>query len=181
MAEPTAELGLDSVGQTLCRGREALGLSCAEVATVTRISERFIIALDAGDYAKLPGRPYALGFARAYARAVGLDPERIAAQLRAELIALADTGITPSIAYTPGDPSRVPGRASVWLGAIAVLVIIVAGLIFWRQNYAPAGALPSLLTQPAPIRPHRPTAAAPPSAAPLPKGTALPPPDGAGQ
>jgi cytoskeletal protein RodZ len=64
------------VGARLRAAREAQGLSLKDIAARTRITARHVEALETGDYGTLPGRPYALGFARSYAKAVGLDRSR---------------------------------------------------------------------------------------------------------
>ena len=55
-------------GAKLRAAREAQGLSMQDVATRTRIAQRQLEAIERDDYSALPGIPYAVGFARAYAR-----------------------------------------------------------------------------------------------------------------
>ena len=74
-----AQLPLETVGSRLRRAREAAGLGVAALAAQTRISQRQIEAIEAGDFGALPGRTYAVGFSRSLARAVGLDEAEVAA------------------------------------------------------------------------------------------------------
>ena len=144
-SEPVAELPLDTAGTQLSRAREALGKSRAEIATTTRIQERYIAAFDESRYDDLPPRTYALGFARSYARAVGLDGNAIAAELRSELDDLP-TGPTPAPtpAFTPGDPARAPSAHFAKLTAV-VLAVVAGGVVLWHSYFQPSGSLPSLL------------------------------------
>lgn len=158
-----AELPLDGAGVRLVRAREAAGISRAQLAGITKIPERHLAAIEAGEFASLPARAYAVGFARNYARAVGLDQNEIAATVRAELSAQAPDAprrTTPS--FEPGDPARVPSSRFAWLSLAAFAVVLIAGFAFWRSYYMPGGELPSILADetPAPIASAAPAAVA---------------------
>lgn len=146
-----AELPLDSVGARLLRAREAAGMTRAQLSAVTRIPERSLIAIEASDFAALPGRTYAVGFSRTYARAVGLDEKGIAASVRAELAAQEPAeDRRAAVTFEPGDPARVPSSKVAWLAALAAFVVLLAVYAFWRSYIAPGGSLPSLLPSEAP-------------------------------
>ena len=49
------------------------GITLEYVASVTRISMRFLEAIEAGEFRKLPGGVFAINYVRQYARCVGLD------------------------------------------------------------------------------------------------------------
>lgn len=134
------------VGERLRAARAAKDLTLEQVAAETRIPQRHLVAMEAGDFGKLPGRTYAVGFARTYAKTVGLDPDDVAADVRAELDAQADEGYRPA-SFEPGDPARVPSRALGWFAAFAVLLLLAGGFFFFRTIFAPAGELPSLVEQ----------------------------------
>ena len=70
-AEPTKR-----VGERLRETRQAKGLEIDQVAAETRIPLRHLESIEAGDFAALPSRTYAIGFTRTYARLLGLDEER---------------------------------------------------------------------------------------------------------
>lgn len=137
------------VGETLRAAREAKGLSLAEVAVKTRITERHLALIEAGELGKLPGRTYAIGFSRNFAKIVGLDEASIAEQVREEL-ALIDpegTGLAPRT-FEPGDPARVPSPALAWFSAFAALVLFIGGSLFvWNTYIAPGASLPWLTSE----------------------------------
>ncbi len=62
-----------SVGERLRLARVEKSLSLADVSEETRISERHLGLLEQGDFGSLPGRTYAVGFSRSYAKLVGLE------------------------------------------------------------------------------------------------------------
>jgi len=135
-----------SIGQRLRAARESRGLTLEQVAAETRIPQRHLLAMEADDFGKLPGRTYAVGFARTFAKAVGLDQDQVGAEVRAELDAQREDGYRPA-SFEPGDPARVPSRALGWFAAFAVLLLLAGGYFFFRTMFAPAGELPSLVEQ----------------------------------
>lgn len=134
------------VADTLRTAREAAGLDIKQLAMRTRVTSRHLEALENGDYAALPGRPYALGFAKSYARAVDLDPVAISEAVRAELDRQAPAPPPRVInQFEVGDPAKTPTRLTSWVAAGLVIAIALAGLVFWRSYYLPSAELPSLV------------------------------------
>ena len=54
------------LGEVLRAAREAKGVDLARVERDTKIRERYLVALEAGDYRDLPGSVYTKGFLRNY-------------------------------------------------------------------------------------------------------------------
>ncbi len=130
-----------TVGEKLRAAREAQGLDLAEVAARTRIPLRHLEAIESGDYAGLPSITYALGFAKAYARAVGADEVAIARDVRSELHRNPERA-APIPAYETSDPSRVPSRGIAIAGVLIALALAIGlGLWYgtdWFRGGAPA-------------------------------------------
>jgi len=133
------------VGERLRAAREARGLTLAQVAAETRIPQRHLQTIEAGDFAALPARTYAISFARNYAKMVGLDPQDVAAAVRGELNVMDPALRSHPAGFEPGDPARVPSRALVWLMVAAVVLMLAGGFAFVRTFFAPAVELPSLI------------------------------------
>jgi len=122
----------DRPGTILRRAREAQGMSLTDVAEVTRIAQRQLDAIERSDFGSLPGTPYAVGFARAYARAVGADEVEIARGVREELGALGE--VDRYEAFEPIDPARIPPRSLAWVAAaVAILLAVAYGV--WRTQF----------------------------------------------
>ncbi len=144
---PAGEPRRPSVAETLRAAREGAGLDIKQLAALTRVTSRHLVALEAGDYAALPGRPYAIGFAKTYARAVGLDDKAITEAVRAELDQQSPAPPPRALnQFEVGDPAKTPTRLTVWLAAGLVMAIALAGLVFWRSYYLPSADLPSLIS-----------------------------------
>jgi cytoskeletal protein RodZ len=65
----------DGLGEFLRRERELRHISLDDVAERTKISRRYLEAIEEGRYDRLPGETFVRGFIRSYAQSVGLDPE----------------------------------------------------------------------------------------------------------
>ena len=145
-------------GAMLAEARAKAKLDLAEVSACTRIPQRHLAAVEAGDYAKLPSRTYAVGFSRTYARLLGLDERAIIEQVRLDLEAVDPQGLPlrPD-RFEPGDPARVPSRRLAWFSALAVVILVAGAFTFYRTYFSP-GLGPAPLTAST-----SPRAAAPPA------------------
>ncbi|MFA7601999.1 MAG: RodZ domain-containing protein [Novosphingobium sp.] len=160
-----------SVGARLRRAREALKLSRTDIAARTKIAERHLAAIEAERYGDLASSTYAVGFSRAYARAVGLDEREIAQAVRDELNTAEEVAAPAKTTFEPGDPARVPSSRTAWLAGGAALTVLAGVGVFWGSYIFPAASLPDLIRDAPP--PPAPTAAAPtpaPAAAATPQG-----------
>ncbi|HST35803.1 MAG TPA: helix-turn-helix domain-containing protein, partial [Allosphingosinicella sp.] len=123
-----------STGEQLKRAREAKGLSLDDVANQTRIPIRHLQAIEREEWDALPAPTYAVGFARNYANAVGLDGAAIGLELRERLGgAVRSRAPTPEY-YEPADPSRMPPRGLV-IGAVVFAALLIAVYFFWFSSY----------------------------------------------
>ena len=66
---------MDELGNILREAREMKGLTLADAQEETRISARFLEALEDGDFEKLPTPVHVRGFLRNYARFLELEPD----------------------------------------------------------------------------------------------------------
>ena len=145
-APDQASLFPKSTGDKLREAREAQGLTLADIANRTRVPTRHLEAIENGEYASMPSPTYAIGFAKAYARAVGLDEKAIGLEVRNNpQLPLAP--VTDYEAYQPRDAKRLPSRGLATVaGAIGVLVVIAViiwyGTSLFRGSDEPAVAAP---------------------------------------
>lgn len=165
-APAQGELAITRTGDRLRLAREAAGLSLADVATRTRITQRHLEAIEKSEFSELPGRTYVTGFARAYARAVDMPEADVAASIRRELDEDA-YGARPAYeAYEPTDPARLPTARLTWTLVIIALLLVSAygvwrflsvepdeALIAAQNHAADASEAPSTATTPsAPVK-----------------------------
>jgi transcriptional regulator with XRE-family HTH domain len=127
---PTQSPEPATIGERLRAARESAGLDLAEIAARTRIPQRHLEAIEQSDFSALPSPTYAFGFAKAYARAVGLDEAALARNLRATLSGAPTR--EPSISTGEiEEPSRLPSPAMTIGLVIGFLVLIVAAGLYY--------------------------------------------------
>lgn len=73
-----------SIGSELKAAREARKATLEEVATRTKIPQKYLEALEEGRYDIFPSQTYVTGFIRAYAKVVGLDQAELTRRFKAE-------------------------------------------------------------------------------------------------
>ena len=141
-AAENAEFRFQTVGEQLKAARDERQLTLTDIAAQTRIPIRHLEALESSDFAALPGSMYSIGFAKSYARYVGLDQITIANEMRAELAQGGHAGFVPATPdYEPTDPDRVPPRWLAWAAA-AFAVIGLIGYLAWK-SFAMSAAAPA--------------------------------------
>jgi transcriptional regulator with XRE-family HTH domain len=70
---------MSELGTWLIRAREARGLTLEDAERDTRISRRYLQALEAEQFEVIPAPVYARGFLRSYSQYLGLDPQEVLA------------------------------------------------------------------------------------------------------
>jgi TonB family protein len=112
-----------SVGSFLEAVRDRQGLSIATVSDRTHVKASYIEAIERMLMNGLPSRPYAIGFVRVYAEALGLDPAPVVERFKSETgIAAgkrAQEAAAPVAAPSPAERAE-PSRLSL----VAVLAIL---------------------------------------------------------
>jgi cytoskeletal protein RodZ len=110
---------LPAFGRWLARERELRGQGREEVVRATRLAPAVVEALESGDALRFPPRAYAVGYVRAYAAALGLDPDE--AVLRYEEAAGS------------GGAARRPRRRGpgVRQAGVALAVVLAAAAAAW--------------------------------------------------
>jgi len=122
-------------GERLKREREMREVSMDELTRATRISTRFVEALENEDWAKLPGGVFGHGFVRSIARFLGLDEEALLGEYD---MARAEHSPAPA----PRPEERIPSPPK-WLPVVAVFVLLLfltgvfyAGRYGWHRYAA---------------------------------------------
>jgi cytoskeletal protein RodZ len=70
---------MSNLGSNFKKARESLGIPIEKIAAETRISVRFLTAIENEEFRVLPGGIFNRGFIRAYAEHVGLNPDAVLA------------------------------------------------------------------------------------------------------
>jgi cytoskeleton protein RodZ len=149
-------------GARLKRAREAAGLSLEQVAQQLKLAPRQVRALEEEDFAQLPGRTFARGFVRNYARLLNLDGDDLLSMLpdATHAPALGSPALHSTGAMIAELPTATRPKSNFmrWMiPLILVACIVGAALYEWhrgglsspRDASAPAAAPQSAPSQPA--------------------------------
>jgi hypothetical protein len=126
---------LRRLGTTLREARLARGQELQDAAHWLRIKPSFLIALEEGDLAAMPGRVYAKGFLRSYGDHLGLDGAVLSARLDEALGTVSGRRDlqhpAPTRRYQPDATAVV---AALMLGAVGAGAYLLVGA---RGNLPP--------------------------------------------
>ena len=118
------------INAKLQRARVERGIALSQISNATKISIHVLQRIEAGRFDELPGGLLTRGYLRAYASEVGLDPEEIVREYRAEFEQASpedEPFILPkSYAESEG---RTPGT-----GMVLIIVLAVMYFAFFRTS-----------------------------------------------
>jgi len=130
-----------SFGTWLRRQRELREISLREIADVTKISIRYLEALERDRFDILPAPVFARGFLREYARYVGLNPDEVVNSY----ISVQHPIETEEEAARIHHQRNLGNRRwkTAWLLGALVMVLLVAGSViyFFQRDQQPPGGL----------------------------------------
>jgi len=112
------------LGDALRERREHKGVTMEQAAEDTRIREKFLQAIESGDYQSLPGTVYTKGFLRNYAQYLGLDAEEMFALYTGER-----GGSDPARTFAPMRP--LVKRSFIFTPTVLVPVIVLGGILLF--------------------------------------------------
>jgi hypothetical protein len=98
---------MTELGILLVRAREARGLTLEDAERDTRISRRYLQALESEQFDAIPAPVYARGFLRSYSQYLGLDPQEMLARFPRD-----DEPAQPVERAAPNRPQRQQRQAA---------------------------------------------------------------------
>lgn len=150
--ESGSHSALASFGEDLRREREIRGISLKEIADATKVSRRFLEALENNEHRTLPAPVFTRGFVREYARYLGLSAEDMVS--RYNVAAASDDRIEKSqhldslVHPMPANESQLPlrkrerrdippalFRIDGTFFALVVLAAALAGVSWWAIRH----------------------------------------------
>ena len=133
--------GAELLGALLRRAREAKNLSLRDISDQTRISRRYLEAIEADDYKNLPGGIFNRSFVKAFARAVEFDEAQALKAYERTARAKGEpddvpTSRQPSRIYTDGGESTRSPLVTIVLSLLILAVISLGAyaLLHWYQR-----------------------------------------------
>jgi cytoskeletal protein RodZ len=150
MSDAAGEGRAAGVGARLTAARERLALSRVQAADRIHLDVQALQAIEDERFDVFGASVFVRGHLRRYALAVGESPEEI------ETLYLQRGSLPhmPDLTRTPG-PSAPAPKLSFWSVAVAALVCVLAGFVWWALRVPSAHA---------PASPHTPASSTLPSA-----------------
>lgn len=138
--ESPAEQENQSFGTWLRQQRELREISLREIADTSKISLRYLQALEDDRFDILPAPVFAKGFLRQYARYVGLDPEEaINFYMAANGLAQEDDTVDQASQHTT---TNTPWSYAMFVIVIAAVLMAVIWTLSWFNRRADTGPVP---------------------------------------
>jgi cytoskeletal protein RodZ len=183
--------GALNIGAALRAERQRQGLSLQDVADATRVRRNYLESLEAMRLDELPSRPFTLGYVRAYAQVLSLDPEAAIARFKEDFPDKIEP-LRPPVGVRKGKD----GRLQLLAGG---MVVVIAAIVTWNvarhamaddappppavpetaqleaaasANVAPSGVLSVSAAEPAPQDSNLPKPYLPPGLRPAPDAAA---------
>lgn len=126
-------------GPVLAAKREELRWSLDEAAERLKLTPRQVIALEANDFAALPGMSSVRGFVRSYAKLMGLNPEPLLEMMANEPNPAQGHMLLRRPLPMNGFPGRRASsspRRSAWIKKFALLIVVAVGVaVLAYQGY----------------------------------------------
>src|SRR2546423_6447792 len=145
---------MSQLGERLRLARESQGISLSQAAIETRILQRYLVALEEGDFQHLPGDVYARGFIRNYAIYLDISAEELVELYRRE------RGTTDPIRIIQATSSpRIRGFALPSFFGVFFVVLALVGISYLvlnatnhlGENAQQGTILPTTMATPGPL------------------------------
>lgn len=159
-AEPAMEQA--SPGRALAAARAELKLSVADISEQIKYGVKQIAAIEADDYAKLPGTTFVRGMIRSYAKLVHLDPQPLLAELGRRDIPAA---VTVDPRTSEQEPFLEGGKKSNRIYGLLSLATLLAVAVVTYEWYVSPPSTGDVMTITPKVVPKSEVAQAPPAQA----------------
>jgi len=133
---------MTELGKTFSQARVQRGLTLEDCERDTRISKRYLDALEREDWKVFPAPVYSRAFLRTYAQYLGLNPAELMRQF------LAQTEEPPEIKPLPEIQSPAPTGATSWVLAGGVLVFLLIAAVFLYLSSSGSGSTKTTVALP---------------------------------
>jgi cytoskeletal protein RodZ len=133
---------MGSFGEDLKKAREGKGVAIEAIAAATKITTRYLQAVEQERFDQLPGGVFRRSIVRSYARAAGLDEEEwvkrylevshektASSEEDQEWIAFAE-----NVGRSRGSEAHVSNSMARWAGVVALLLLVI-GMSWFVWGY----------------------------------------------
>jgi cytoskeleton protein RodZ len=166
-----SETPMETVGRDLRAARLRRGDEIAQVSRALKIRKDHLEALEEDRLEDLPGKTYAIGFVRSYARHLGLDTDQYVERFKQEISGRGDEHSREPAPIHTEEGRHLPHGWRI----VAGIVILLLGYGVWHLM-APSGDSSQQVPPPPVLNPPKPKPAPAPQPVVAPAQTATPSP-----
>ncbi len=123
---------MPSFGENLQREREMRGVTLEEISAATKISVRFLKALEAEEFSRLPGGIFTRSFIRAYSKYLGLDEEHVLGEYQLAAQPQAEVDLN-RVTVAKSAPQTGSSRAAL-LALLLAAAMLLGGYALYRYS-----------------------------------------------
>jgi cytoskeleton protein RodZ len=109
------------------------GVTLEEVSAATRISTRFLEALENEQWDRLPGGAFNRGFIRAIAKFLGLDEDSLVAEYAIETKSVTPVNTAPQ-SVSQGMPRDYRPAIAAAVALLVLILAVIVGVHFYRAH-----------------------------------------------
>ncbi|MBT2700061.1 helix-turn-helix domain-containing protein [Bacillus sp. ISL-40] len=148
---------MTELGNRLKEARLAKGLSLDDVQSMTKIQKRYLIGIEEGNYASMPGNFYVRAFIKQYAEALSLNPDEIFETYKGEIPATYNDDLPQQLSRVKTHKTITEGNSKIFdilpKVLIGVFVIGAASLVYYFiSNHAAGNSNESISKQNEPVK-----------------------------
>ena len=122
-----------TVGQILKEEREKKFYTLEEVEKSTKIRKELLLALEEGQYDKLPPATFVQGFIKNYGKFLGLNTEKLLSYFRREFSEVRNPARVLNSLKSPIDNKKIKFTPGMILMGVIVTLIVIFFVYLWFQ------------------------------------------------
>lgn len=120
------------MGQLLKSAREAKKISLEDACRSLKIRKFFLENIEKGDFEKLPGTVYTLGFIKSYSSYLGVDFEELSSELMKLTTSLEKEA--PLTSYNLNQPKNLLTKTALWLSVLLTAACVGGYFLYFSEN-----------------------------------------------
>ncbi|WP_154305789.1 helix-turn-helix domain-containing protein [Metabacillus lacus] len=122
---------MSELGNRLKQARQDKNLSLDDLQGLTKIQKRYLVGIEEGNYAVMPGKFYVRAFIKQYCEAVGLDPDEIFEEYKNEVPSTYNDDVPEQLSRvkTHKELPKSASKAIELLPRILIAVLVIAAVI----------------------------------------------------
>lgn len=142
---------LTELGARLKEARLARGYSLEDLQNITKIQKRYLIGIEEGNYAIMPGSFYVRAFIKQYAEAVGLDADEVLTEYRKDIPEMQKEEVAQSFSQSPSRRSMKATSSNKMMETmpkvIVALFAIVIIIVITTLSMKKIGSVPDIVEE----------------------------------